>query len=638
MPSMKALKRLLPYLRPYRRQVLIGLALVVLSSGFASVNPWLLSAAIDAMGAGGPAGRIWQLAAAMIALALIAGVMRYWMRELINGVSRRIEYDLRNDLFRHLLSLDADYFARTRTGDIMARLTNDVSAVRQAAGPAIMYLTNTVAGGVFALYFMLRIDGRLTALALLPMVLLPALTVWLGSAIHTRFEAVQEHFGTLTTRAQENLAGARVVRAYLQEEAEMNRFAGLNEQYLDKNMHLVRLYGLMNPAFGLLAGLGAVTVLGVGGALVVRGAISVGAFVAFGLYLGMLTWPLIALGWVVNLFQRGGASMGRLIEILDRPTSITDPPAGTAVQLPPATAGRAVEFRRVGFHYPPSGDDAPRWVLRDISFRIPAGATLGVVGATGSGKSALLELLPRVHDPREGTILIDGVPTRSVSLAELRREIGFVPQESLLFSETIRENLTYGVADEGGVSGDEINSGAAGAPLIAADGMGRGEAGATSVERAVESAAWAAQVAQLDETIREFPGGYDTLLGERGINLSGGQKQRAALARALARKPSIVVLDDALSAVDTHTEADILRGLREALRGRTAIIASHRISAIRDANWIIVLDEGRIVEQGRHADLIAAGGRYWSLLRRQQLEDAVESDDGDAATSQPAVR
>jgi ATP-binding cassette subfamily B protein len=394
----------------------------------------------------------------------------------------------------------------------------------------------------------------------------------------------------MTTRAQENLAGARVVRAYRQEGAELDRFARLNDEYLTKNMQLVRLYGVMNPAFGLLAGLGAVTVLGVGGTLAVRGTITVGAFVAFGLYLGMLTWPLIALGWVVNLFQRGAASMARLLEILDTVPEVQDAPEPK--RLAPATSGRSVDFRNVGFHYPAVGGHAPRWVLRDVSFTVPAGATLAVVGATGSGKSALLELLARVYDPQEGDILIDGVSIRALTLDELRREIGFVPQESLLFSETIRENLTYGTDDH-------------------------------------SSAEWAAGVAQLDSTIESFPGGYDTILGERGINLSGGQKQRAALARALARTPSIVVLDDALSAVDTHTEADILRGLRQALSGRTAIIASHRISAVRDASWIIVLDDGRIVEQGRHADLIASGGRYWTLLRRQQLEDAIEDEPAD---------
>ena len=531
----------------------------------------------------------------MVGVALVTGVLRYGMRELLNGLSRRIEYDLRNDLFAHLLRLDAGFFARLRTGDIMARLTNDLGAVRMAAGPAIMYLVNTIAGGVFALALMLRIDERLTLLALLPMALLPVSTVWLGKAIHSRFEAVQEQFGSLTTHAQENLAGARIVRAYRQEAAEQRRFSELNEDYLAKNMRLVSLYGIMNPAFGLLAGLGAVTVLGVGGTLVIRGSISVGSFIAFGFYLSMLTWPMIALGWVINLFQRGAASMTRLNEILDAVPGTDGAPGGKA--LPAATGGRSIEFRNVSFHYPAADGHEPRWVLRDLSFRVEAGETLGVVGATGSGKSALIDLIPRLHEPQEGEIAIDGVSVRDLPLGALRREIGYVPQESLLFSESIRSNLGYGSNDE-------------------AAGI------------------WAAGIAQLDETVRDFPGGYDTMLGERGINLSGGQKQRAALARALARRPAIVLLDDALSAVDTHTEAEILHALRDALRGRTAVIASHRISAIRDAGWIIVLDEGRIVEQGRHAELIAAGGRYWSLLRRQQLEESIDEE---GATSDDAA-
>src|SRR5687768_9145548 len=341
MPTMRALLRLLPYYRPYRRQVFFGLAFVVASSAFASVTPWLLRAALDGIREDVAARRIWTLAGAMVGVALAAGVLRYAMRELINCLSRRIEYDLRNDLFAHLMTLDAGYFGRMRTGDVMARLTNDLSAVRQAVGPAIMYLTNTVAGAFFALYFMLRIDGRLTLLAVTPMVLLPVLTMWLGRAIHARFEAVQEHFSTMTTRAQENLAGARIIRAYRQERAELERFARLNDEYLTKNMQLVKLYGLMNPAFGLLAGLGAVTVLGVGGVLALRGTISIGSFVAFGLYLGMLTWPLIALGWVVNLFQRGAASMARLNEVLDRRSAVVNP--DVALTLPATAAGRSLE-------------------------------------------------------------------------------------------------------------------------------------------------------------------------------------------------------------------------------------------------------------------------------------------------------
>ncbi len=593
---MKNLRHATRYYRPYWISFSVGLLIVVASSAITSVIPWLLRRAIDAISAGAPLRTVWQFSGLIVIAAIVGGGFRYGMRELINGVSRWIEYDLRNDLFAHLETLDVAYFAQTRTGDIMARLTNDLSAVRMAVGPAVMYLANTITGGLFALYFMLRIDVKLTVLALLPLLVLPVLTIRMGKAIHDRFEAVQEHFSTLTTRAQENLSGARIVRAYRQEAAEIARFGAVNEQYLALNMSLVRLWGTLNPLFAFFGGLGAVIVLGIGGALTIRGTISVGSYVAFGLYLTMLTWPMIALGWVVNLFQRGEASMGRLNEILTvGPTIGGEEPI---THLPPTKAGRTIEFRNVGFHYPSDPVGEPRWVLRNVSFSVPAGATLGVAGATGSGKSALIDLIPRMYDPQEGEILVDGVPTRNIPIEELRREIGFVPQESLLFSDTIGSNLSYGSHE-------------------------------------IASAEWAAGVAQLDRTIDEFPGGYETILGERGINLSGGQKQRASLARALARKPGIVLLDDALSAVDTHTEAEILRALREALSGRTALIASHRISAIRDASWIIVLEKGTVVEQGLHAELMALRGRYWSLLRRQQLLDAVESDT--LATDVPAT-
>lgn len=590
MTAIRTLTRLLPYYRPYRRKVALGVSLVVLSSAIGSVVPWLLRAGIDALRAGAPVRRVVVLALAMIGVALLAGLLRWAMREVMNTMSRFIEYDLRDDLFRRLVTLDPEFYAGMRTGEIMARATNDIGAVRLAAGPAVMYLTNTIFGGIFALMFMARISGRLTMLALLPMVSLPFVMAWLGRAIHQRFEAVQAHFGDLTTLAQENLAGVRVVRAYRQEGAELARFTAGSEEYVRLNLRLAKLYGIMHPTTGLIAGLGALVVLGVGGAMTLRGEITVGSFVAFGFYLGMLTWPLIALGWVTNLFQRGAASLARMLEILDASPRITPP--SRPRPLPPSSGGRSLEFRNVGFHYPAGEGREPRWVLRGIDARIPAGGTLAVVGATGSGKSALLDLVPRLHDPQEGEVLLDGVPVREIDPAVLRAEIGYVPQESFLFSDTIESNLRYGGADE-----------------------------ATALE--------AARTAQLDETVREFPGGYATMLGERGINLSGGQKQRAALARALARRPRVVLLDDALSAVDTHTEAEILHGLRDALTGRTSVIASHRVSAVRDADWIIVLDEGRIVEQGRHPELLAAGGRYWSLLARQQLEEAIE--EGEAA-------
>ena len=590
MPSMKQLRRLLPYYTPYRPDLIVGLTLVVVSTAITSVIPWFLRQAIDGIRTGSALTVTVRLAGEIVAVAVFAGFLRYSMREILNRVSRNIEYDLRNDLFAHLTTLDAGWFSRNRTGDIMARLTNDLGAVRMAAGPAIMYLTNTIFGALFALFFMLRIDVMLTIIALLPMVALPAMTVYLGGAIHRRFDAVQEHFSTLTTHAQENLTGTRIVRAYRQESAEIERFGALNQEYMRRNMALAKLYGTMHPMFALLAGLAGIVVLGLGGLLALRGTISVGSFVAFGLYLGLLTWPLIALGWVINLFQRGNASMLRLAEILDARSALIEVPQESASHLPPTKGGRSIEFRKVGFHYPAPEGREPRWVLRDVSFVVPAGRMLGIVGSTGSGKTALMDLIPRFHDPQEGEILIDGLPIRNLPLHELRREIGFVPQESLLFSDTIEANLGYGTNDPSAVRS-------------------------------------AAETAQLAETIENFPGKYETMLGERGINLSGGQKQRASLARALARDPSIVLLDDALSAVDTHTEAEILRALSGALTARTAVISSHRVSAIRDAGWIIVLDEGRVVEQGLHDQLMMAEGRYWTLLRRQQLVESIEGSE-----------
>src|SRR3954462_12611400 len=388
MSNMKNLRITAPYYRPYWISFTAGLLIVLASSAITSVIPWLLRRAIDAIGAEAPMRTIWQLSGLIVLAAIVGGAFRYGMRELMNGVSRWIEYNLRNDLFTHLETLDPAYFAQTRTGDIMARLTNDLSAVRMAVGPAVMYLANTITGGLFALYFMLRIDVKLTLLTLLPLIVLPLLTIRMGKAIHDRFESVQEQFSTLTTRAQENLSGARIVRAYRQEAAEIQRFGAHNDEYLALNMSLVRLWGTLNPLFAFFGGLGAVIVLGAGGPLAIKGEISVGSFVAFGMYLTMLTWPMIALGWVVNLFQRGEASMGRLAEILNVEPSIV---AKEPLQhLPPTRTGRTIEFRNVGFHYPSDTPGEPRWFLRNVSFSVPAGATLGVVGATGSGKSALI--------------------------------------------------------------------------------------------------------------------------------------------------------------------------------------------------------------------------------------------------------
>lgn len=582
---MSHLRAVLPYFRPYRGGMALGLFLVVLANVFQTVQPWLVKLAVDALGDSGttPADLL-RLAGLLVLTALLGGAARYGMRELLNGVSRRMECDLRDDLFAHLQRLDASFFGKYRTGDLMTRATQDTSAVRMAVGPAIMYAVNTIVGFAFGLTLMLWISPRLTAWALVPMVLLPVSVLFFGRIIHRRYEQIQEQLSTLSTMVQENLTGVRIVRAYVQEDAQRARFGGLNREYMQRNVDLVRASGLFHPLLSLLAGGGIVIVLWVGGLEIIAGRITIGDFVAFVTYLGMLTWPLIALGWVVNLFQRGAASMGRLNRILALQPAIDT--AADALPLPDGPL--TLEFRGVGFRYP----DTERVVLDDVSFRVEPGMRVAVVGPTGSGKSTLVSLLPRLYDPTEGEILLNGIPLPRYDLHALRHAIGFVPQDAFLFSTSIRANLALGL-----------------------------DAGQPDTEARVEDAA---RVAQLDETVRDFPRGYDTALGERGINLSGGQKQRATLARALARDPRILVLDDALSAVDTHTEARILTDLKDVLAGRISFIISHRVSAVMDADLILVLDDGRIVERGAHADLLARGGTYARLHRRQLLEEDLD--------------
>ncbi len=644
-PTRVALRRLLPYLRPYRRALALGLAFVVTASAAANAIPALLRRALDRMGDVSNASDLWPIAAVMLVTAAVAGVFRFGMREILNSISRRVETDLRRDVFAQLLVLDAAWYGRMRTGDIMARLTNDVQAVRMATGPAIMYFVNTIFGALFALIMMARISVPLTLAALLPLLGLPFLMIKLGRAVHERFESVQEQFSTLTTRAQENLSGVRIVRAYQQESAEVARFSDAGEEYLQRNMRLAKLNGIMNPGFALLAGLGAAITLGFGGSLLIDGALTVGGFVAFGIYLAMLTWPLIALGWTINLFQRGAASMGRVMQILDAtPDRVHD--TGTTV-LSNATVGRSLEFRGVWFAYPTGAtgaaavagaaeahtapptatDDGIRWALRDVSFVVPAGSTVAIVGATGSGKSALLDLIPRLYEPQRGEILLDGVPITQLSLDALRQDIGYVPQDTLLFSETIGTNVAYGIGDNmqrGALQRDATGT-ASQTVDIDVTSTHTTEHAVPRGEDVVPEVTEATQIAQLSDTVSALPLGFGTPLGERGINLSGGQKQRTALARALARSPRLVLLDDALSAVDTQTEAAILRGLQGALADRTAIIASHRVSAVRDADLILVLDGGTVVEQGQHDELMYSDGRYAQLLRRQQLLEQVEA-------------
>ena len=588
---MRELKTVLPYFRPYRRAMVWGMVLVVLANAFTLVQPYLVKLPIDALT--GPAGSdpdairpiVITYAVLIVAAAIAGGATRYWMREILNGLSRRIEVDMRNDFVRHLLRLDAGFYSANRTGDLMSLATNDTLAVRQAVGPAVMYTANTVISFVIGLAVMIHISPMLTLAALVPLAVLPPVVAWFGKTIHTRFERIQEQFAALSTMVQENLSGVRIVRAYGRERAQAGEFEALNRVYLKRNMHLAYASGAFHPIMGLLTGAGMVVVLWYGGSLVMAGRIGVGDFVAFSFYLSLLAWPMIALGWVVNLFQRGAASMARLNRIFATGPAITTPPE----PLPPPSGAAPIEFRSVSFRYP----GTERLVLDGVSFTARPGRTIAIVGPTGSGKSTLVSLLARVYDPTAGAVLLGGAPLQAYDPADIRARIGFAPQDSFLFSARLGRNIALGLPPT--ASFDELKA-------------------------RIRDAATAAH---LHETVLSFPDGYRTRLGERGINLSGGQKQRATLARALAVDPAVLVLDDVLSAVDTATESGILRGLRRELKGRTAFIISHRVTAVKDADLILVLDGGRIVERGRHEQLVALGGTYATLLRRQLLEQEV---------------
>jgi ATP-binding cassette subfamily B protein len=581
---MNDLKKFARYFLPYKFHLITGISFILFSVSFSLLTPYYVGRAVDDLSAELTWGKITRYALLILGTNIISGIFLYFQRRIIINMSRHIEYDLRKDFYAHLVDQPLLFFQEHRTGDLMARATNDLAAVRQLAGPMILYTMQTVFVVLIVLPMMFLISVKLTLLLLVVMPFVSLTVKYIGQQVHVRFEQIQDFFARISARAQENFSGVRVVRAYAQEGAEIAAFADLNRQYAEKNLSLVRVSALMRPMIQFLIGLGYVLIILVGGPMAVRGEISVGDFTSFNLYLTRLIWPLIALGYVVNLYQRGTASLKRLNSIEAIKPAITDAP-NVKEQKP--IEGR-IEFRDLTFRYHETGPA----VLRDINLTIEAGQTVAFVGRTGSGKSTLINLIPRLLDAPSNTIFIDGVSVRDYPLAQLRAAIGNVPQETFLFSDTLANNVAFGVEK--------------------AD------------QKEVE---WAAEIAGLADDAREFSDGYETLVGERGITLSGGQKQRAAIARALVRKPKILILDDSLSAVDTYTEEKILKRLQEVMRERTSIIVSHRISTVRDANLIFVLDEGCVIEHGTHEELLALGGEYADLYERQLLEEELAATD-----------
>ena len=578
------LKPLVPYMRRYSRSYVWGGIVTVLSNAVWILFPKVIGISIDDLNHGVTRQKILFYASLLLAIAVVKGIFLFFTRWILIGISREIEFDLRNDLFLQLEKQSAFYYQHRRTGDIMARMTNDLNAVRMLLGPAIMYSANTVLFSIGALYFLLRISPWLTLVALVPLPLASILVQAMGRKIHERFERIQAMFSDISAQAQENFSAARLVRAFAQEEAQTAAFERSNQEYIRRGLRLVQLMGMLWPTLEFTLGLAMMIVILVGGHEVLSHRITVGNFTAFATYTMMLTWPIIALGWVVNLFERGTASVTRIHELLAEEPTIDDRDADIGLAEEQAIRGE-IELRHLTFAYE-EGTPAAHTVLRDISLTIPTGSSLALVGPTGAGKTTLVNLIPRVYDAPAGTVLIDGRPVREYPLDVLRESVGFVPQETFLFSETIRENILFGAPD-------------------------------ASSEQMLE----AAEAAHIRKEFEEFPRGFETMVGERGLTLSGGQKQRSALARALVREPKILILDDALASVDTYTEERILEELRQRMQGRTTILISHRVSTVRNADRIAVLAGGRIAELGTHDELLARGGYYAGLYEKQQLEE-----------------